>query len=230
MKKRTVLKVFLVWFLIMSSLTAFPVQVYSGSTTDELLEFLTIPFVLLDKLFTWYTVHNAVDYLNPITRNFFLKRIHPSHGGKYTVDQICDIWEYCYNNWIYVSDPYTAEYVARASETIQNGLRGDCEDFAILIAAGIKVIGGASRIIFERKGNEAHGYAEVYIGRESSSQWLFDCLGGIYPEVELFYIHRAPNNEIGVSDDIWLNLDYTTSHPGGPFMFKNGTIVAIYNF
>jgi len=103
-------------------------------------------------------------------------------------------------------------------------LRGDCEDFAILIAAGIKAVGGSSRIIFEREGNEAHGYAEVYIGRESSSQWLFDSLWEIYPEVESFHFHRFPN------DDIWLNLDYTASHPGGPFMFKNGTTVAIYNF
>jgi len=206
-------------------------QVYSDSTTDEWLELLITPFVLLDKLFTWYTVHTAVDYLNPITRNFFLERIHPSHSGVYNIDQIRDIWEYCYNNWIYVSDPYATEYVARASETIQNGLRGDCEDFAILIAAGIKAIGRFSRIIFEREGDKGHGLAEVYVGTVSSSQWVFEYLRKIYPKAELFHYHcEASANICSPTAEVWLSLDYVAPHLGSPFLFKNAIVVAIYNF
>ncbi len=60
------------------------------------------------------------------------------------------MWEKIYKRWTYVNDPPNGfnYYSPPASRTINLGLKGDCDDFAILTASSIQAIGGgASRII-----------------------------------------------------------------------------------
>ncbi|MHC1624629.1 MAG: hypothetical protein ACXQS2_01315, partial [Methermicoccaceae archaeon] len=73
------------------------------------------------------SISEAMDYTNPTTRNYALSLIDKSSGGEYNVAQICDIWEATYNDWTYVNDPAGLEYFSKASETINNGLKGDCD-------------------------------------------------------------------------------------------------------
>jgi transglutaminase-like putative cysteine protease len=91
-------------------------------------------------------VAEAIDYKNPVTRNYAVK-LASEYPGEYNVGQICSVYEHIRYNWKYVSDPSGRDYYASASETIGNGLAGDCDDFAILMAAAIEAIGGSSRII-----------------------------------------------------------------------------------
>lgn len=92
-------------------------------------------------------VVEVMDYTNPDTRDSALSLIDKDHGGKYNIAQICDMWEKIYKRWTYVNDPKGTEYYSPASRTVRLGVKGDCDDLAILMASSIQAIGSVSRII-----------------------------------------------------------------------------------
>lgn len=51
------------------------------------------------------------------------------------------IYEYVNQKWQYYDDPAGREYLAKPKETIENGYKGDCDDYAICLAALLKAIG-----------------------------------------------------------------------------------------
>jgi hypothetical protein len=185
------------------------------SISQDLYNLLTRSIDVLQKMVFSYQTTQAVDYLDPYTRNFFLSLIRRKHSGSYNIAQICDIWDYCYSQWTYVSDPDQYEYIAPASESIANGLHGDCEDFAVLIAAGIKAIGGTSLILVQRQGNEGHAFAQVYVeSEEYLDETVIPYLRARYGNT-IDYVWYSTSPKYGV----WLNLEYTAAWPGGPFLF-----------
>jgi len=161
-------------------------------------------------------IKEAIDYDNPITRNFAVQ-LAAEYPGEYNIGQICSIYEYIRGEWRYVSDPSGQEYFAYASESIENGLVGDCDDFAILMAATIEAIGGGSRVILASGPEGAHAYAEVYVGPEEAelTQKILQDLANKY--------YTRINYQVDSGGRVWLNLDWTATHPGGPFF--EGTIV-----
>jgi len=185
--------------------------------SDAIVDFLTKSIEVLTEFFTCTAIINAVDYRNPATRTFFLRQILPTHSGS-GIAQMCDIWDYCNGNFVYVLDPSGEAYTAYASETISNGLKGDCEDFAILMAAGVLAIGGYARIVLEKVEEGGHAYAEVCVPKEHWRSVLF-YLRERYPGVYSFRYHIDDSGEA-----VWLNLDYQLfarefdQHPGGPFL------------
>ena len=132
----------------------------------------TAPAVVQPKSYTSYDdklgseIKNAMDYTNPVTRNFALSLIDSSHSGSKNFGQICDMWDYIHDDWTYVSDPSDSEYFAKASETIESGLKGDCDDFALLVGSVVQATGGHSRIIAARSsdGIDGHAYPEILVG------------------------------------------------------------------
>jgi transglutaminase-like putative cysteine protease len=82
-----------------------------------------------------------------------------------TIAQVCDLWEAIYANWSNVRDPPDFNYYLPASDSIMNGLKGNCVDYAILNAAVIASIGGKARVViaYDSQGN-GHAYPEVYLG------------------------------------------------------------------
>ena len=58
-----------------------------------------------------------------------------------------------------MNDTVDQEYVASASETICANLRGDCDDFAVLVASLMMAVGGNARIVTV----PGHAYAELDI-------------------------------------------------------------------
>ncbi|BBL66822.1 transglutaminase-like domain-containing protein [Methanoculleus chikugoensis] len=179
---------------------------------------------------TWGTqaskVAEAMDYTNPTTRDYSLSLIDKDHGGKYNIAQICDMWEKIYKRWTYVNDPNGFNYYSPASRTINLGLKGDCDDFAILTASSIQAIGGASRIIIASNTDGAgHAYAEVYIS--SSKSDLQSAADYICQRYKCKSIAYRTTNE-GGQTRYWLNLDWQAKHPGGPYYQNNGETVAIY--
>jgi hypothetical protein len=115
------------------------------------------------------------------------------------------------NRWNYVNDPKGREYIAYASESLQH-FSGDCDDHAILMAAAIKAIGGTPRIIH----TGGHMYPEILIGNKNELETA------VYLIKEVLFVEESKNKEIHYHiderDKIWLNLDYTATYPGGPFM------------
>ncbi|UZE92794.1 MAG: PGF-CTERM sorting domain-containing protein [Methanosarcinales archaeon] len=164
-------------------------------------------------------VAETIDYQNPTTRNFAVQ-LAAEYPGEYNIGQICSIYEHIRGEWRYVSDP-TEGYYAPASESIENGLVGDCDDFAILMAATIEAIGGSSRVIYAYGPEGGHAYAEVFFAKEGEES----------AEQNLQYLTNKYQTAVHYHTDsrgrIWLNLDWTARHPGGPF-FEATDAWAIY--
>jgi len=168
-------------------------------------------------------VAEAIDYQNPVTRNYAVK-LASEYPGEYNVGQICSVYEHIRYNWKYVSDPSGGDYYASASETIENGLAGDCDDFAILMAAAIEAIGGSSRIIAASGPKGNHVYAEVYVGPKEAdlTNKILQDLANEYHGSIHYHTHSVDSTE-----NVWLNLDWTANHPGGP-LYEATDAWAIY--
>src|SRR5208337_4124902 len=115
-------------------------------------------------------IAQAIDYSNPTVKNFANTQVQHSSAGNYNIAQICDVWQSINRQWTYVSDPPNFDYWTSASDSINNGLKGNCADYAILNAAVIKSIGGDSRVITAcpPNGGECHAYAEVALAKTQS--------------------------------------------------------------
>ena len=160
---------------------------------------------------------DAVDFKNPKVRNFALaattknfKDIKKS-GNIRTMIQCFAVFKEIRNKWNYVNDPKGSEYIASASESLQH-FSGDCDDHAILMTACIKAVGGTPRIIH----TGGHLYPEMLIGKQK------DLEIATYYIKEILFVKESYNQQIHYHIDergqIWLNLDYTASYPGGKFM------------
>lgn len=157
----------------------------------------------------------ACDYDHPTVRNNTVNLVHLS-PGKFNLGQICDIFDFCYSNWSYVNDPLTRDYYSKASETLKNGLNGDCDDFAILLCSMILSIGGEARINFAYDATSGHAFTEVNIGTTSSSE-VQRYLSARYNNAETWHRKDSQGN-------IWLNMDWQATYPGGEYWeYSSGT-------
>jgi len=158
----------------------------------------------------------SCDYTDRTVRNTAVKLAGHSPGA-FNIGQVCDIFDFCYNKWKYVNDPLGIEYFADASETLLNGLNGDCDDFAILICSLILAIGGEATISFAYGEEGGHAFAEVNIGYSDINK-IAEYLRIRYnTKSEIWYRTDKQGNK-------WLNLDWWAKHPGGKyFNYKNGT-------
>ena len=154
----------------------------------------------------------ACDYDNPTVRNNAAALVALS-SGSFNLGQICDIFDFCYTNWSYVNDPITMDYYSKASETLKNGLNGDCDDFAILLCSMIIAVGGEARINSAQDDTSGHAFSEVNIGktnREAIKQYLIARYG--VSEMQ----HKEDS-----SGNCWLNLDWQGQYPGAKYWNYN---------
>ena len=177
-------------------------------TRDEYIEHFNITGNMKDLII-------ACDYDTPTVRNNTANLVHASPGN-FNLGQICDIFDFCYINWSYVNDPISREYFAKASETLRNGLNGDCDDFAILLCSMILSIGGEARINFAYDATSGHAFSEVNIGKTNKTQ-VQHYLSARYNDVQMWHRKDSEGN-------IWLNLDWQAAYPGGEYWkFTHGT-------
>lgn len=153
----------------------------------------------------------ACDYDDPTVRNNAVALVSMS-PGQFNLGQICDIFDFCYQNWSYVNDPLSSEYFAKASETLKNGLNGDCDDFAILLCSMIISIGGEARISFAYNDNDGHAFTEVNIGT-TDRKAVENYLKARYGYNELWHKNDG--------DNWWLNLDWQGACPGAKYWNYN---------
>ncbi|WFN33476.1 hypothetical protein L1S32_06335 [Methanogenium sp. S4BF] len=169
----------------------------------------------------------AMDYTNPTTRDYALMQIDSSHGGEYNIAQICDVWENVYNRWTYVNDPKGFEYFSPASRTINLGLKGDCDDFAIVVGSVMQSIGGYPRIILAHNSNgSGHAYAELKVA--SSKQGLQNIANYICKRYHCSSIAYHTDHTSDGDPIYWLNLDWQSRHPGGKFWENDGETLIVY--
>lgn len=207
MKSKRVLKIFL---YVIVGLIAILVGAYIISPDRKNLE----------------RIKQAMDIDNEVTRGFALS-LAAQYPGEYSIDQVCRIYEYLYKNWKYVSDPRGQEYFANASNSIINDLSGDCDDFAILMATMLESIGGKTRISFAHGPEGGHAFAEVYFLEDP--QVMYDKINYHFQGILEVIFGIAKVDEVNYMPDskggIWINLDYSSKYPGGPyFKYDSKTI------
>ncbi len=160
---------------------------------------------------------DAVNYDNPRVRNFsvmaatkYFKDVKGYRQNRKLI-QCFSVFKEIRNRWNYVNDPKGREYIASASESLQH-FSGDCDDHAVLMSAAIRAIGGTPRIIH----TGGHLYPEMLIGSKA------DLETANYLIKELLFVEETKGKELHYHIDergqVWLNLDYTASYPGGKFM------------
>jgi hypothetical protein len=174
-------------------------------------------------------VLRAIDPSDPITRNLAVQ-IASEENGPFQVEQVARIWTHDRAEWDYVNDPRGGEYFARASETITNGFAGDCDDFAITLAAMIEAIGGRTRIVMMDGPEGGHAYTEACIDDEPT-----EIARRLSVHFRRHWDRRLGRQqavrEISYRSDsscrAWLNLDWNAPVPGGPYGNERWA-VAIY--
>jgi len=160
----------------------------------------------------------ACDYKNNTVKNK-AANVTSQSTGSFNLAQVCDLFDYCFNNWHYVNDP-SFETFQSASTSINNGLRGDCEDFAILLSSMLISLGGDARITTAYKDSSSgHAYAEINLGR-ANMQDVANYIAARYKKEWTGNIHYRVDSY----KNCWLNLDWSTRHPGGEYYSgKTGT-------
>ena len=129
------------------------------------------------------------------------------------------------NRWNYVYDPEGEDYYAKASESLKqleadDLLKGDCDDYSIVIAALVKATGGEVQLVRTIVHNDdgtqtGHLYPEVKIGDiKDLETYAYLIKNLLFPseskEKAIFYY-------IDKEDNVWLNFDYNEYYPGGKY-------------
>lgn len=166
-----------------------------------------------DLFNSYYTkkknIIEACDYRNNVVRNKAAE-IASQTPGSFNIGQVCDIFDYCNDNWKYVNDPSQSDLFQKASNTIRNGLTGDCDDFAILMASMLLAVGGDARVNVAWTSDSGHAFTELNLGSKdikTCADYIrarYDFTGSVW--------YRKDSEGNG-----WLNLDWWAKHPGGEY-------------
>jgi hypothetical protein len=159
----------------------------------------------------------AIEYKNPKVRNFAVMATTQNfknvkgYAEYRTIIQCFAVFKEINERWNYVSDPKDGDYIATASESLDY-FSGDCDDHSILMAAGVRAIGGTPRLIHTK----GHIYPEILIGTRNDLETVNYLIKNILFTKESK--GKQLHYHIDERNQIWLNLDYTAKYPGGPFM------------
>lgn len=156
---------------------------------------------------------DACDYNLPYTK-MFANQLAAKAPGEFSIEQVCEIFDYCYKKWRYVNDPKGQEYVAKASESIAASLTGDCDDFAVLMASCILACGGDACIVDADGPEGGHAYTEVDVNslKNSDLSYIQQAIAKRFPS----YSPGIPNVRER-NGHRWLNLDWQAAYPGGKY-------------
>jgi len=168
----------------------------------------------------------VIEPLNPDVQSFALKVLNHDNKEGYSIADVCDIYDAIYNNWTYAEDPKGYDYFTKAG-TSASLLKGDCDDFAILMASCINAIGGESRVNIAYNNNGGHAFAEVYIGNNKSDvEPILEYIKERYGCNHAYYSSLTdPSGE----KSYWLNLDWFGGHPGGFYFENEGDILTVHS-
>jgi len=150
----------------------------------------------------------AYDYRE--LRSSVVPIIKDENTGEMNLGAICDIFDYL-SHWRYIDDPAGENMITPATTTWR--LRaGDCDDLACVQSAANHIVGGIVRVTFGSNEQSAHAWCEVSLGLISRQE----------VENYLRIRYQIPaKTPICYREDtagfIWLNLDWTATHPGGPY-------------
>lgn len=150
------------------------------------------------------------------------------YPGGQSAGQIAAIYNYMINGdansgpWCYVD--HQPDYYMYANQILNDGInngcsgRGNCNDFAILMASLMDAVGYSTRIVHARNQNSGHAYTEIYLGTNGTqADAVVEWLRSYFRRDIYLHINNDPNTK-----DVWLNLDWQRDlmeqcYVGGPF-------------
>jgi FHA domain/Transglutaminase-like superfamily len=163
-------------------------------------------------------IAKAFTPMDALTRNTAVK-IAARSEGPFHVEQVAEVWSAVRRPWRYVNDPEGRDYFASATETIQNGYVGDCDDFAITLASMVSAIGGKARVVLMDGPGGGHAYAEACVQGEPAK--VAGALAKHYRTRWKAYLKGEIPESIAYRSSpgcpIWLNLDWNSLVPGGAY-------------
>jgi transglutaminase-like putative cysteine protease len=193
-------KALVVLCLLLVSVTA------SAQTFTEIVDYV-ISEAIEDAVDLWtiYRMVKACDYDSQGVRTFAMDNARP---GSYSIVQVCDLFDaVVLPKWRYYSDAsVVGDFFVAASVSISSGLRGDCDDFAIVVASCIRALGGACRIALVSNEGRGHAFAEVYVGTTDDARAIANYIFKRYAVGHVFFDFDGAGN-------CWLTLDWSGTAP-----------------
>jgi hypothetical protein len=146
----------------------------------------------------------------------------------YDIEDACDVFDYVNEHWKYRYDK-NAEFFFGASQTINEGYNGDCDDYSIVMSALLKNMGFNTRVVTATNKSYGHAYPELYIGNdEKTAREVMSYVQGRYSYAEDIWYSNRKLEAGGLQ--YWLNFDWSGSngyrHPGG--IYFEGVQVIYY--
>jgi hypothetical protein len=143
----------------------------------------------------------------------------------YNIKDACDVFDYVNQHWEYRYEE-KGEFFFGASQTINEGYKGDCDDYSIVMSALLKNMGFNTRVVTATNESSGHAYPELYIGnQETASEILRYVQGRYYYAENIWYSGRELE---GGELQYWLNFDWSGSngyrHPGGIY-FEGAEVI-----
>ncbi len=179
------------------------ILIFSSPETQNLVESTSVPYD--QKKAVLYS--EAMQEDNPAVREYAYLRTTVTDPDGEALLYVCNLWDDLNRNWKIVSDPMGPEYISPSSETIKADLRGDCDDYSVLLAGLSGISGAEMRIvnIAGTNGNPGHAYPECYLG-DTESLVIEQCryISARYDCDKVYY---SFNGESGRTV-YWLNLDW----------------------
>lgn len=173
---------------------------------------------------------NAIDYRNEIVKNE-ANAMAVANFSKYVgsfpslkILHCFSIFKEVRSKWNYVYDPSGAEYYSRTSVTVlqlkdDGKLKGDCDDYSILMAGLFTAVGGDVRLVRTEvhRGEKVigHMYPELLIGDIKDLEKI-----SYFIKNELFVMESMDKPIYYYEDlegNVWLNMDYNDIYPGGKY-------------
>ncbi|AKJ39101.1 transglutaminase-like domain-containing protein [Methanosarcina barkeri] len=138
----------------------------------------------------------------------------------YNIKDACDVFDYVNQHWEYRYEK-NGEFFFDASQTINEGYKGDCDDYSIVMSALLKNMGFNTRVVTATNESYGHAYPELYIGdnNENTSEILRYLQSRYYYAENIWYSGRELKDG---KIQYWLNFDWSGSngyrHPGGIYV------------
>jgi hypothetical protein len=150
-----------------------------------------------DSLVRGWSVIHSLDYFDE----------HYHQYGYYV--RFLSLFKHINSNFKYVPDAQRDEYYATARETILAKLGGDCDDHTILMISAMRAIGAKCRMVLSTD----HVYPELNCGDRKSFLKMQAAITELFADQPFSGLYYREEN-----GQYWINLDYSASHPGGPYV------------
>ena len=125
-------------------------------------------------------------------------------GDEYNIGKVCAIFDYLDDNCVYTEDPGGDKWYS--PDELLDSLEGDCEDYAMLIAAMVENIGGTTRVYLTHD----HAFAAVYVGNSTEEYEQAS------NDIQSYYGTDVKTHAMVDETGYWINVDpLGTFYAGG---------------